>query len=223
MLRAALLNALMIASVALAGYAMGRLPMATPFAPAARPAQTIPFAAAYRTGLTMTRVGDVLELDGEIAPLDLVRFAEVLQEGGGAIRSVSLASSGGSLDASLAMASMIRQEGLDTFVPDGALCASSCPLILAAGVNRNVGSDAEIGVHQVAIPEEALTAQNHEALPGQFGVSAGQLAVSMISSHLDRMGVDPRVWLLGLATPPDHLRLLTREEMRLSRLVTGDR
>ena len=65
------------------------------------------------------------------------------------VTEIVLHSPGGSVDDATAMAKLIREKGLDTRVlPDG-YCASSCPLVFAAGKERIADATSWIGVHQV--------------------------------------------------------------------------
>lgn len=135
---------------------------------------------------------------------------------GDAIKRVSLHSPGGALDEALAMADALRRRGLATTVEDGAMCASSCPLILAGGVERTAGRSATIGLHQFYM---AGSATND---PAQ-ALADAQMTTARIVRHLDRMGVDPALWLHALDTPPDELYFLSPAQMTRYGLLTRAR
>jgi hypothetical protein len=160
-------------------------------------------------------MGDgVLAMEGNIDQGSSDRLESELSERGEYVRVVTLNSSGGSLQDALAMARLIRERGLDTRVEDGALCASSCPLIFAGGENRSAGELSAIGLHQFyAAPGGALPS------PEQAMADA-QSTTARISRHLLEMGVDPSLWLHALETPPRALYYLTAEEMERYRLVS---
>ena len=119
----------------------------------------------------------------------------------------------------LAIGSLVHQSGLDTRVAAGSLCASSCPLIFAAGTRRIAGEGAAIGVHQIyaaalgGSPVDALKAAG-------TAMSDAQSTTGEIISYLTEMGVDPALWLHALQTPPNQLRYFTGEEMIALRLAT---
>lgn len=141
------------------------------------------------------------------------RLAEELERHGGNVRTLSLNSPGGSLDDAMAMGRLAREHGLAVHIRAGAVCASSCPLVLAGGVTRNVDEGATIGLHQFY------------AHASQFGgpaqaVSDAQVTTARIARFLDEMGVDPALWLHALETPPRGLYRLSRQEMTRYRLVT---
>jgi hypothetical protein len=109
---------------------------------------------------------------------------------------------------------MIRERGLSTEVRDGALCASSCPLVLAGGESRVIGEKAAVGVHQF------YSVSSEPSEPAQ-AMSDAQATTARISRHLAAMGVDPALWLHALDTPPRSLYYLSPEQLRSYRLVTG--
>lgn len=158
--------------------------------------------------------GGVLEAEGSIDPGATARLAAELEARGGYVRVVSLNSPGGALDDAMAMAKLVRGKGLATEVADGALCASSCPLLLAGGLTRTVGKEAAVGVHQF------YAAAQTETAPDQ-AMSDAQVTIARISRHLIDMGIDPVLWLHALDTPPQALYYFSPDEMTKYRLVTA--
>ena len=158
--------------------------------------------------------GGVLRVSGTIDPGSAERFAAEIAQVGEYVKRIELNSPGGSVRDALAISRAIRERELDTAVADGALCASSCPLILAGGTARHAGSAAAIGVHQVFIPQGELRNADNE-------VSGTQALTAEITRHLEAMGVDPALWLHALETPPSQLYYLTPEELQTYRLATA--
>lgn len=164
--------------------------------------------------MTFTLLGSgVLAAEGSIDPGAAVRFAAEIEARGEYVRTVSLNSPGGALDDAMAMARLVRDRGIATEVADGALCASSCPLLLAGGLTRAVGSKAAVGVHQFYATAETPPA------PAQAMADA-QMTTARISRHLSGMGIDPALWLHALDTPPQALYYFSPEELAKYRLVT---
>ncbi len=161
------------------------------------------------------KAGGVMAVEGSIDPGAAERFAAEMDARGEYVTTVTLNSPGGSLDDAMAMARLIRARSIGAEVADGALCASSCPLVLAGGVVRQVGEKAAVGLHQFysAIDTAGLN-------PAQ-AMSDAQATAARISRYLAEMGVDPALWLHALDTPPRSLYYLSREEMQTYRLVTG--
>ncbi|MCR4268138.1 hypothetical protein [Nitratireductor sp. ZSWI3] len=159
------------------------------------------------------RPGGVLAVDGMIDQGAAARFRTMLDALRGEVSTVTLDSPGGALGDAMAMARLIRRHGLATRVDDGAICASSCPLVLAGGVERQAGERALIGVHQFHAVRTA-------ASPAQAMADA-QLVTARITRHLSEMGVDPALWLHALDTPPHDLYGLTQPEMLRYRLITA--
>lgn len=159
------------------------------------------------------RPNGVLAVAGSIDPGSARRLSTELETRGEYVKTVSLNSPGGSLDDAMAMARMVRERGLSTSVEDGAICASSCPLMLAGGTSRTVADKAAVGLHQFYAGSELPTA------PAQ-AMSDAQTTAARISRYLTEMEVDPALWLHALDTPPQSLYYLSREEMERYRLVT---
>jgi hypothetical protein len=156
----------------------------------------------------------VLAARGTVDPDAAERFAAEIEARGEYIETVSLNSPGGALEDAMAIAELIREKELDTLVEDGAFCASSCPLILAGGMNRVAGEKSAIGVHQFYAAGDEIPG------PAQ-AMSDAQATTARITRHLTEMGVDPALWLHALDTPPRALYYLSPEELREYKLVTG--
>lgn len=152
--------------------------------------------------------GGVLRLTGTIYPGAAMAFAEEIALRGDYVETVMLDSPGGSVEDALAIAALIHERGFATGVADGALCASSCPLMLAAGASISVSALASVGVHQIY-----ASAADAQGLGPAQAMSDTQTITARITRHLDAVGVDPALWLHALDTPPDRLYYLTPEEL----------
>lgn len=163
--------------------------------------------------------GGVLELVGTIDLGSSERFAAEVEARGEYIKVVALNSPGGSVSDAIAIGALIRDKGFATSVADGALCASSCPLVLAGGVTRTAGAKAAVGVHQIYARVAAGTLPTGMKAAGE-AMSDAQKTTAVITRHLSAMGVDPALWLHALETPPDRLYYLSPAEMAEYRLST---
>ena len=159
--------------------------------------------------------GGVLSARGYIDMGARARFEDEILARGEYVQVVALDSPGGSLDDAIGMSMLIRDRGMATTVVDGALCASSCPLVLAGGTDRSIGAKAAVGVHQFySVSDEPAEAAQ--------AMSDAQATTARISRHLSDMGVDPALWLHALDTPPRSLYYLSAREMADYRLSTSD-
>jgi hypothetical protein len=158
--------------------------------------------------------GGILKAEGAIDLGAADRFAEEIAARGEYVKAVTLNSPGGSVEDALAMSKLIRQKGLDTRVATRALCASSCPLIFAGGVAREVAENAILGVHQV------FNAGENRPSPEQ-AMSEAQRTTARIARHLQDMGIADGLWLHALETPPERLYYLTPAEMAEFKLTTA--
>lgn len=163
--------------------------------------------------------GGTLSLTGTIDPGSAIRFADEIAARGEYVSTVLLDSPGGSVDDALAIGRLILEKGISTSVPDGRLCASSCPLIFASGSERIAGKGAAIGVHQIYAA--ALTSTPVDALSvAGVAMADAQAVTAEITRHLTEAGVEPALWLHALETPPDRLYYFSSEEMERLKLVT---
>jgi len=158
------------------------------------------------------QAGGVLKLTGSITPGAADRFRQDIQPIREYVERVELDSPGGSVMDALDISEQIRGLGFRVHVAKGALCASSCPIIFAGGVERTAGDGAAIGVHQIYSSGDDRR-RNFEA------VSSTQTITARITRHLDKMGVDPALWIHALETPPNELYYLNTQELEEYRLV----
>ncbi len=157
--------------------------------------------------------GGVLAAEGMIDPGAAERLATELETRGEYVETVSLNSPGGSVDDAMAIGKLLRDNGVATEVADGALCASSCPLIFAGGEKRIAGKQAAIGVHQFfAVGEVRAGAEQ--------AMSDAQSTTARITRYLTDLGVDPAVWLHALDTPPRELYYFSADELKTYKLAT---
>lgn len=157
--------------------------------------------------------GGRLVLEGAIDVGSAERFAAEIDKRGDYVNTVVLNSPGGSVADALAISGMIRDHGFSTFVESGGYCASSCPLILAGGIDRTVATDASIGVHRVS-------AASSRTMSAEDGMDNAQRVSAEIQRTLVDMGVDPRVWLHAMETPKEELFYFSPEELMTLQLAT---
>jgi len=103
-----------------------------------------------------SRGGEVsIKIQGDIVIGDVQKLKSIIgmaSSKGVKIANIHLLSNGGSVAAGVDMALMIRNGQFGVYVPDNAVCASSCFTLFAAGVNRRHGSNVRIGVHSAVNP-----------------------------------------------------------------------
>ncbi|MEL6947941.1 MAG: hypothetical protein AAFO73_09955 [Pseudomonadota bacterium] len=152
---------------------------------------------------------------GTIDPGAFDRLKTFVKSQGEKLSEITLHSPGGSVRDALAMGRALREAGISTAVAAHGYCASACPLVLASGLYRRVGREAFVGVHQIyALPSAVGTLQ--------VGMRDAQFVTALCQQLLVDMGVDLKVWLKAVATPPDKLYVFTDEEMQRFRLANFD-
>ena len=149
--------------------------------------------------------GSTLSLTGTIDVGAALRLDAELSARGEYVTLVELDSPGGSVADALTMSLALRERELSVRVPSGALCASSCPIVLAGGAVREVARDANVGVHQIFT-------QGGPVISADRAMASAQETTALIARHLDAMGIAPALWFHALETPKDELFYLTPEQ-----------
>jgi len=93
------------------------------------------------------------------------------------------------------------------------VCLSSCPYVIAGGVERRVSLAGAVGLHQ----------HYYEApgyMPVFFAVEDIQFSQGETMGYLIEMGIDPGVMVHGLKTPPNDIYVLVESELLESRMAT---
>jgi hypothetical protein len=150
---------------------------------------------------------------GTIQPGTAKAFAAEIEKRGGYVKTIVLHSPGGSVSDALEMGRLIRARSFATEVGSDRYCASSCPLVFAGGVERDVGAKATIGVHQVTAVGPA------GGSPAQ-GMDSVQRVAAECQRYLHEMGIDPQVWLHAMETPRDALHVFKADELIRLKLAT---
>ncbi len=156
--------------------------------------------------------GGVLLAQGTIEVGAAARFQTEIETRGEYVTTISLDSPGDRSATRSRSPSFIRERKIATSVAGGALCVSSCPIIMAGGVVRWADKDAVIGVHQVF---NGTT----EKLSPELAMSEAQRTTADVTRHLDEMGIKPGLWIHAMETPPDRLYYLSLDEMKEFALV----
>ncbi|MEO1200923.1 MAG: hypothetical protein AAFX39_17155, partial [Pseudomonadota bacterium] len=193
------------------------LPAARPIAPGRDLPQDRAWPAASEAApMQFRRLGPIIMAAGTITPGTAASFDRFLAEQEGAeepLREVVLHSPGGLVDEAIALAVRIRAEELDTHVVEQGYCASSCPLVFAAGKDRIAHADAWIGVHQAFLPPDTFGSMHD-------GIQAAQEVAAAAQELLDGFGVDALVWTFAMRTPKDQLYFFTTDQLVDLRLAT---
>ncbi len=139
---------------------------------------------------------DAIALDGEVSGSFYEDFRRALDARPDA-RVMVLNSPGGSVTSALAVAWDVHERGMSTIVRSGAGCYSACAYIFFAGKPRE--ADGELGVHQISaeVADNVLT----------------QTTLGDIIDALNTFGVDQRVIVTMLHTPPEDIYVFSPTEL----------
>jgi membrane-bound ClpP family serine protease len=146
-----------------------------------------------------------LKIAGEIVKGDFELFKRTLLAadphywGGRIVFTVRLDSPGGSVVEAIGIGNVIRIFGFNTFVADGARCASACGLIWLAGERRYLGSRTAVGFHMVFDPK------TRQPIPA---------ARTMVEAYLAMLGVSQPTIRYFLQAPPESIEWLTPDKAR---------
>jgi hypothetical protein len=167
-------------------------------------------------------------------PRDFDEFARGRQLGG---TTIVLDSSGGSVNDAIALGRRWRNLGALTTVgtgvrtntaqaasanmAPGAYCESMCVFLLLAGKTRYVPETAHVRVHQIWMGDRANDAK--AAVYSADDLTIVERDIGRLAKFTFDMGGTGDLLLLSLNVPPwEDLHELSREELRLTNLVTTD-
>jgi hypothetical protein len=168
------------------------------------------------------------------SPRDFDEFAHGRQLGGA---TIVLDSSGGSVNASIALGRRFRELGALTTVGISvqtrtaqsapanmapvAYCESMCVFLLLSGTTRYVPDTAHVRVHQIWLGDRANDAK--AATYSADDLMIVERDIGRLAKYTFDMGGAGDLLALSLNVPPwEDLHELSREELRLTNLVTTD-
>ena len=179
--------------------------------------------------------------EGEIEPGTAAAFADILKRLGGRRLPILIHSPGGSVVDAIEIGQRIRAErlvvavartlaascpetgsrcadGPGEAITGGAKCASACTLILAGGVERMVGPNPLVGVHQITTLVKETEGSEHLTTTHKIYEQDG--ADAAVASYLTAMDVgEPAIkWMR--ATPAASIHWLSAADLRASGLAT---
>lgn len=157
--------------------------------------------------------GAVLLLAGSIEQGDAHRFVAEIEGMAEPPGTVALHSPGGVVHEAQEIGRTIRDKGMNTLILPDAACLSSCPYVLAGGVERIVSRTGWVGLHQ-------HYHVGRRVLPAFLAVQGIQDGQGDTLAYLGEMGIDPLILVHGLKTPPEDIYLLVEDELTGYRLAT---
>lgn len=159
-------------------------------------------------------------------------------------------STGGTVEAAIAMGELIRKSSLDiavartvftqrdpalgTIDERSPLCSSACTLLLAGGLRRIIPAQSRIGVHQQTIVEtETTTVRDYRVVRGRRELVDERTETRTVKQeqatgeidakmrrYLDAMGLDRSFIEVTVSTPADTMRYLKPDEMLATTIAT---
>lgn len=151
----------------------------------------------------------VIDIHGMIGSGDADVFNRAVKRAGDAgksIANVRLNSPGGKLDEGARLAFVIRFAKFPTFVPPGAVCASACFLVFAAGDPKFAGPGALIGVHK--------------ASDRGVETKASGAATAAMAGFARELGVPSPIITRMVKTPPTEIAWLEPRDLHLMGVKT---
>src|SRR3954447_12093490 len=144
----------------------------------------------------VTDAGAVLRLRGEVTAKDYGRLKDLLQDS--AVVGFEIRSGGGSLEAGIDIARVVRERRLVVYVSRE--CDSVCAFIFFAAKERFMGRGSKIGVHSVSNDR------------GKEDADSARATVRM-SRLLVGLGVPHSIIGKIVATPPAKITFLTNRDL----------
>lgn len=158
--------------------------------------------------------GGLLVAQGQITGGDADRFEAYVSTLNTQPDGVAINSPGGIVEEALQVGKLIRDHGLNTLILPGTICLSSCPYVIAGGVERSISRTGFVGLHQHYYETPGY-------MPVFMAVEGIQHGQGNTMRHLIEMGVDPGLMIYSLATPPNDIYILVESELIESQLATA--
>lgn len=127
--------------------------------------------------------------------------------------TVNLDSVGGSVTAAITLGSLLRKHAAYAYVYGDANCYSSCVYILAGAPFRSVGG--RVGIHRPYEPNDKAVSQEEQKI--KYKKIGAQIV-----SYLDEMNVPKSLYTDSLFISPEHVKILTFNELRTYGLNVND-
>jgi hypothetical protein len=164
-----------------------------------------------------------VELRGEITDATVTQLSRIIDttrrkaEAGKlffSFAAVELNSPGGGVNAAMAIGRIVRKEEAGAFVNRGAVCLSSCVLILAGGSFRSF--EGKIGIHRPYLPVPAgdVSSQNVKAVYQQMLLD--------LRAYFREMNVADGLADAMLRINPENILLLSEEQLANYGLTSAD-
>jgi ATP-dependent protease ClpP protease subunit len=119
--------------------------------------------------------------------------------------SISLNSEGGDVNAALKIGELLRSVEGEAWVVNKGICYSSCILVLAGGVRRDV-SGGTVGIHRPYIPQTVIT--NYR----EMGIFYKQLT-RRLEKYFDSTNIDRKLASDMMKIPPEQIVILSRRQL----------
>ncbi|CAN7660290.1 hypothetical protein [Bosea sp. LjRoot237] len=191
-----------------------------------------------------------LAAQGAISNETLAELRRALAELNGRKLPLLVYSTGGTVEAAIAMGELVRKSGLDiavartvftqrdpalgTIDERSPLCASACTLFLAGGQRRIIPPQSRIGVHQQTIVEtETTTVRDYKIVRGRRELVDERTETRTVKQeqatgeidakmrrYLNAMGLDRSFLETTVSTPADTMRYLKPDEMLATTIAT---
>jgi len=108
----------------------------------------------------------------------------------------------------MAIGRILRQEHAHLIVDDNSVCISSCVLVLAGAVDRQISASAVIGIHRPYFVTSVGQTLSSEKVRGAYDTM-----LKDIRAYFREMYVSKRLADDMLATEPENVHILTQEEI----------
>lgn len=191
-----------------------------------------------------------LAAQGAISNETVAELRRALAELNGRKLPLLVYSTGGTVEAAIAMGELVRKSGLDiavartvfsqrdpalgTIDERSPLCASACTLFLAGGQRRIIPPQSRIGVHQQTIVEtETTTVRDYKIVRGRRELVDERTETRTVKQeqatgeidakmrrYLNAMGLDRSFLETTVSTPADTMRYLKPDEMLATTIAT---
>lgn len=169
--------------------------------------------------LNSKRILYIVSLEGSITDDDGLGFETLMavakNKGKSANFNVNLNSTGGDLNAAIAIGRILRQTDSIVVGAKNDICMSACVFVLAGGTRRATEPGFKVGIHRPYSVQATVTTPEQEKAKYQ------QLQ-QKIETFLKEMNVTPNLYKDMVVIPPGQIKVLTFRELESYGLANND-
>ncbi len=155
-------------------------------------------------------------LKGEIADGDAMKVSRTMgaiRQAGSNVAVLAVDSPGGKVGEGVIIAELVRTQGVSTFIPSNARCASACFMIFAAGRNKVVGDNVAVGIHSASEHVMQRASSDGTAHETVTETKTSEVITEQVAIYVQKLGVPHYLAVRMQETPANDVTWLSNADL----------